>query len=42
MIRDCLFEAMKMQHEILAPVSGVIRELNGQVGADGGRDCDGD
>ena len=27
-----MFEAMKMQHEILASVSGVIRELNGQVG----------
>ena len=30
--RLAVFEAMKMQHEILAPVSGVIRELNGQVG----------
>ena len=30
--RLAVFEAMKMQHEILAPVSGVIRELNGRVG----------
>ena len=27
-----VFEAMKMQHEILAPVSGVVKEVNGQVG----------
>ena len=27
-----VFEAMKMQHEILASVSGVVQELNAQVG----------
>ena len=27
-----VLEAMKMQHEILAPVSGVVQQLNGQVG----------
>ena len=30
--RLAVFEAMKMQHEILAPVSGVVQQLNGQVG----------
>ena len=30
--RLAVFEAMKMQHEILAPVSGVLQEVNGQVG----------
>jgi len=27
-----VFEAMKMQHEILASVSGVVQEINAQVG----------
>ena len=30
--RLAVFEAMKMQHEILAPVSGVVQQVNGQVG----------
>ena len=30
--RLAVFEAMKMQHEILAPVSGVVRQVNGHVG----------
>ena len=30
--RLAVFEAMKMQHEILAPVSGLVQQLNGQVG----------
>lgn len=30
--RLAVFEAMKMQHEILAPVGGVITDLKGQVG----------
>ena len=30
--RLAVFEAMKMQHEILAPVSGVVQQLNGEVG----------
>ena len=30
--RLAVFEAMKMQHEILAPVSGVVKQVNGQVG----------
>ena len=30
--RLAVFEAMKMQHEILAPVSGVVQQMNGQVG----------
>ncbi len=30
--RLAVFEAMKMQHEILAPVAGVVQQLNGQVG----------
>ena len=30
--RLAVFEAMKMQHEILAPVSGVVQHVNGQVG----------
>jgi geranyl-CoA carboxylase alpha subunit len=30
--RLAVFEAMKMQHEILAPVSGVVQQVNGKVG----------
>jgi len=30
--RLAVFEAMKMQHEILAPVSGAVQQVNGQVG----------
>ena len=30
--RLAVFEAMKMQQEILAPVSGVVQQVNGQVG----------
>ena len=30
--RLAVFEAMKMQHEILAPVAGVVQQVNGQVG----------
>jgi geranyl-CoA carboxylase alpha subunit len=30
--RLAVFEAMKMQHEILAPVSGVVQQVNGHVG----------
>jgi len=30
--RLAVFEAMKMQHEILAPTSGVVRELSAEVG----------
>ena len=30
--RLAVFEAMKMQHEILAPVAGVVTDLRGQVG----------
>ena len=30
--RLAVFEAMKMQHEILAPVAGVVQQLDGQVG----------
>ncbi|MFL2503227.1 MAG: acetyl-CoA carboxylase biotin carboxylase subunit [Luminiphilus sp.] len=30
--RLAVFEAMKMQHEILAPVSGVVQQVNSQVG----------
>ena len=30
--RLAVFEAMKMQHEILAPMSGVVQQVNGQVG----------
>ena len=30
--RLAVFEAMKMQHEILAPVSGIVQQVNGQVG----------
>ena len=30
--RLAVFEAMKMQHEIRAPVSGVVQQVNGQVG----------
>ena len=30
--RLAVFEAMKMQHEILAPVAGTVSELLGQVG----------
>ena len=30
--RLAVFEAMKMQHEILAPVSGIVQQMNGQVG----------
>jgi len=30
--RLAVFEAMKMQHEILAPLSGVVQQVKGQVG----------
>jgi geranyl-CoA carboxylase alpha subunit len=30
--RLAVFEAMKMQHEILAPLSGVVQQVNAQVG----------
>ena len=30
--RLAVFEAMKIQHEILAPVAGLVLELNSEVG----------
>ena len=30
--RLAVFEAMKMQHEILSPVSWVVQQVNGQAG----------
>ena len=30
--RLAVFEAMKMQHEILAPVAGIVTDIRAQVG----------